>query len=75
MCHQIVPWGHGSGGSSWGGLWEQLSPIISWIGAETRVYGAIQVETLLSVMYVSEWDEQSDLDLSTGSSTVLHVCI
>ena len=66
---------HGSGGSSWGGFWEQLSPIISWIGAETRVYGAIQVETLLSVMYVSEWDEQSDLDLSTGSSTVLHVCI
>ena len=32
-------------------------------------------KTLLSVMYVSEWDEQSDLDLSTGSSTVLHVCI
>ena len=39
------------------------------------MYGAIQVETLLSVMYVSEWDEQSDLDLSTGSSTVLHVCM
>ena len=38
--------GHEGGGSSWGGLWEQLSPIISWIEAETRVYGAIQVKTL-----------------------------
>jgi hypothetical protein len=50
MCHQILRGGHEGGGSSWGGLWEQLLPIISWIGAETRVYGPIQVETLQSVV-------------------------
>jgi hypothetical protein len=48
VCHQMLWGAHGSGGSSWGGFWEQLSPIISWIGAEMRVYGAIQVKRYYS---------------------------
>jgi hypothetical protein len=50
--------------------WEQLSPIILWIGAETRVRCYVQVETLQSEVLsrkLHRYDRRTHDSQSTGA--------